>query len=146
VLGEVFTDPNAETNARGRLFFERGYVVKWSGVWRLPHGLQGAAAARYQDGQHFTRVVLAPGLDQGLDAIPALPRGRTRFTYAFTLDARIEKQVALGPRRATLLLEAYNLLNTNNEVEEDVITGPTFRSPTAVQPPRSIRLGLRYSF
>jgi hypothetical protein len=146
VLGEVFTDPNAETNARGRLFFERGYVVKWSGVWRLPHGLQGAAAARYQDGQHFTRVVLAPALDQGLDAIPALPRGRTRFTYAFTLDARIEKQVALGARRATVLLEAYNLLNTNNEVEEDVITGPTFRSPTAVQPPRSIRLGLRYSF
>ena len=26
VLGEVFSDPNASTEARGRLFFERGYV------------------------------------------------------------------------------------------------------------------------
>lgn len=146
VLGEVFTDPNALTNARGRLFFERGYVVKWSGIWRLPHGFQGAAAARYQDGQHFTRVVIAPALNQGLDAIPALPRGRTRFTYTFTLDTRLEKQLTLGARHATLLFEAYNLLNTNNEVEEDVITGPAFRSPTAVQPPRSIRLGLRWAF
>jgi hypothetical protein len=146
VLGEVFSDPNAGTNSRGRLFFERGYVIKWSGVFRLPHGIQGAAAARYQDGQHFTRVVIAPGLDQGTDAIPALPRGRTRFTYTFTLDTRLEKQLTAGPRRATILLEAYNLLNTNNEVEEDVITGPSFRSPTAVQPPRSLRLGLRFSF
>ena len=46
----------------------------------------------------------------------------------------------------SLLLEAYNLLNTNNEVEEDVRTGPTFRFPTAVQPPRSVRLGLRFTF
>jgi hypothetical protein len=146
VLGEVFSDPNAATNSRGRLFFERGYVVKWSGIWRLPHGLQGSAAARYQDGQHFTRVVIAPDLAQGADAIPTLPRGRTRFTYTFTLDARVEKELTTGPGRATLLLEAYNLLNTNNEVEEDVRTGPSFRSPTAVQPPRSLRLGLRFTF
>ena len=146
VLGEVFSDPNAGTNSRGRLFFERGYVVKWSGTWRLPHGLQGSAAARYQDGQHFARVVIAPDLAQGADAIPTLPRGRTRFTYTFTLDARVEKELNAGPRRATLLIEAYNLLNTNNEVEEDVRTGPSFRSPTAVQPPRSVRLGLRFAF
>jgi hypothetical protein len=146
VLGEVFSDPNAQTNARGRLFFERGYVIKWSALWQLPHGFRGTAAARYQDGQHFNRVVIAPNLPQGVDAIPALPRGKTRFTYVFTLDSRLEKQLALRGRTVTVLLEAYNLLNTNNEVEENVITGAAFRAPTAVQPPRSIRLGLRLSF
>ena len=36
VLGEVFSQPNAATFARGRLFSERGYVIKWSAVYRLP--------------------------------------------------------------------------------------------------------------
>ena len=146
VLGEVFSDPNAETYARGRLFFERGYIIKWSGLWQLPYGLRGGAAARYQDGQHFTRVVIAPGLQQGIDAIPTLPRGRVRFTYTFTLDTRLEKSWTVQGRRTALLLEVYNLLNTNNEVEEDEVTGPAFRMSTAVQPPRSIRVGIRFSF
>jgi hypothetical protein len=146
VIGEVFSEPNAETFGRGRLFFERGYVVKWSGIWQAPYGLRGSAAARYQDGQHFTRVVIAPGLNQGLDAIPALPRGLTRFTFAFTLDTRVEKTLRIGTKHATIVAELYNLLNTNNEVEEYEIAGPTFRAPTAVQPPRSVRLGVRFSF
>ena len=146
VIGEVFSEPNAETFARGRLFFERGYVVKWSGMWQAPYGLRGSAAARYQDGQHFTRVIVAPGLNQGVDAIPALPRGLTRFTFAFTLDARLEKTLEIGRKHATIVFESFNLLNTNNEVEEYEIAGPSFRAPTAVQPPRTVRLGLRLAF
>ena len=145
VLGEVFSAPNAQTFSRGRLFFERGYVIKWSGLWQFPFGLRGGAAARYQDGQHFTRVVLAD-IAQGPDAVPTLARGRTRFTFAFTLDARIEQQITIARRRAAVLLEAYNLLNTNNEVEEDETTGESFRVSTAVQPPLSVRVGLRLSF
>ena len=146
VLGEVFADPNAQTHARGRLFFERGYVIKWSALYQLPRGIRGAAAARYQDGQHFTRAVVVPDLLQGTEPISALPRGRTRFTFAFTLDTRLEKDLPIGGRRATAVLEFYNLLNTRNEVEEDVTSGPTFRTPTAVQPPRAIRVGVRVVF
>ena len=63
-------------------------------MYQLPYGLRGGTAARYQDGQHFTRVVIAPDLQQGVDFIPALPRGLTRFTYTFTLDTRLEKQIS----------------------------------------------------
>ena len=45
-----------------------------------------------------------------------------------------------------MILQVFNLLNTNNEVEEDEVTGPAFRTPTAVQPPRSVRLGVRFTF
>ena len=41
VIGEIFSDANAETNSRGRLFFERGYVAKWSAMYQLPYGLRG---------------------------------------------------------------------------------------------------------
>ncbi len=146
VLGEVFSDPNASTHARGRLFFERGYVIKWSALYQLPYGLRGGTAARYQDGQHFSRVVIADNLQQGIEFIAALPRGLTRFTYAFTLDTRLERQLRIGARDTSVILEVFNLLNTNNEVEEDEVSGPTFRAPTAVQPPRSVRLGFRISF
>jgi hypothetical protein len=146
VLGEVFSDANAATYASGRLFFERGYVIKWSATYRLPYGLRGGTAARYQDGQHFTRVVIAPDVQQGVEFIPALPRGLTRFTYTFTLDTRLEKTLQAGGGRASVVLEVYNLLNTNNEVEEYEVTGPAFRAPTAVQPPRSVRLGVRFTF
>ena len=146
VLGEVFSDPNAATAGRGRLFFERGYVIKWSAIYELPYGLRGGTAARYQDGQHFTRVVIAPGGGQGVDFIPALPRGLTRFTYTFTLDTRLEKQIRMGSAHASVILQVFNLLNTNNEVEEDEVTRASFRAPTAVQPPRSVRLGFRFTF
>jgi hypothetical protein len=146
VLGEVFSNPNAGTYARGRLFFERGYVVKWSAMYQLPYGLRGGSAARYQDGQHFSRVVIARDVNQGVDFIPALPRGLTRYTYAFTLDTRLERQFSLAGRRGALILDVFNLLNTNNEVEEDEVTGLAFRASTAVQPPRSVHLGFRLSF
>ena len=147
VLGEVFSDPNAATAARGRLFFERGYVVKWSAMYQLPFfGLRGGTAARYQDGQHFTRVLIVPGLGQGTDFIPVLERGLTRFTYVFTLDTRLEKPFQVGGGQASVILQVFNLLNTNNEVEEDEVTRASFRQPTAVQPPRSVRVGFRFTF
>ena len=146
VIGEVFSEPNAETFARGRLFFERGYVVKWSAMYQLPYGLRGGTAARYQDGQHFSRVVIATDVNQGVDFIPALPRGLTRYTYAFTLDTRLERAFNLAGGRAAVVLDVFNLLNTNNEVEEDEVTGLAFRASTAVQPPRSVHLGFRVMF
>jgi hypothetical protein len=146
VLGEIFSDANAQTNSRGRVFFERGYVAKWSAMYQLPYGIRGGSVARYQDGQHFSRVVIAHDLNQGTEFVPALPRGLTRFTYTFTLDTRLEKQLLVGGRRAAVILDVFNLLNTNNEIEEDEVTGPNFRQPTAVQPPRTVRLGLRVTF
>ena len=146
MLGEVFGEANAATHASGRLFFERGYVIKWSAMYALPYGLRGGTAARYQDGQHFTRVVIAPDVPQGVDFVPALARGLTRFTYTFTLDTRLEKALQAAGGRASVILEVTNLLNTNNEVEEDEVTGPAFRAPTAVQPPRSVRFGVRFTF
>jgi hypothetical protein len=44
------------------------------------------------------------------------------------------------------VVEVFNLLNTSEEVEEDVRTTPAFRRATAVQPPRAVRLALRLTF
>jgi hypothetical protein len=145
-LGEVFLTPNAQTFARGRLFFDRGYVGKLVASYLAPRDVRLAVVARYQDGQPFARLVLVPDLNQGPDVVMAYPRGGNRFTYTATLDARVEKGVVVGGRRCGVSVEAFNLLNAANEVEENVLTTASFRTPIFVQPPRTLRLGVRIEF
>lgn len=146
VLGSLFEDPNALTYARGRLFFERGYIIKWSGGFVTSNDFHFGAIARYQDGQHFARMVVVPDLNQGPEAIQAYTRGHSRFTFTFTLDARVEKGFKAGGARVALVAEAFNLLNNAIEVEEDPVATRAFRATTAVQPPRAVRVGLRLDF
>jgi hypothetical protein len=146
VLGEAFLTQNAGTFAYGRLFFDRAYVIKVSGRYRAPGDVRLAVASRYQDGQPFSRLVIADGLNQGAEIIQTYPRGGQRFTYTLTLDMKVDKEVRLGRARIGAALEVFNLLNTDNEVEEDIVTGPAFRTITAIQPPRAFRVRLRVGF
>ena len=88
-------------------------------------------------------MVVVPGLPQGAEAIPAIRRSEHRFTYTLTVDARVERAFRVGKGRVALAVEAFNLLDMKNEVEEDVVDGPSFRQVTAIQPPRAVRIGLR---
>jgi hypothetical protein len=121
-------------------------VFKWSTTYRAPHDILAAVTARYQDGQPFSRIVVVPDLAQGPEIVQAYPAGRTRFTFTATIDMRLEKGFEFGRTRASLRVDVFNLTNRANEVEEDVFTGPAFRQTIAVQPPRTIRAGLRFEF
>jgi hypothetical protein len=146
LLSDLFLDPNALTYARGRFFSDRGYTIKTSGTYRFPHHLRLGVVARYQDGQPFSRLVLAPDLGQGAEAIRAYRSGRTRFAYTLTVDTRAQVGFDVGKQHLALVWDVFNLLNLSNEVEESVVTGPAFRTSTALQPPRSMHLGLRIGF
>jgi hypothetical protein len=146
IVGEVWTNPNAAINARGRPFTERGYTIKTAGVYRFPRDVRLGVAARYQDGQHFARLVIVPGLNQGVEAIRSSVNGKTRFTYTLTVDARLQKDFSLRGRRFTAVIDAYNLLNTRTEIEEVSVTGPLSRTISAVQPPRSLHIGFKLPF
>jgi hypothetical protein len=146
VVGEVLTNPNAATNARGRPFTERGYTIKTAGIFRFPGDVRLGIAARYQDGQHFARLVIVPELNQGAEAIRASVNGKTRFTYTLTVDTRLQKDFSLYGRHVTGVIDAYNVLNTRTEIEEFSVTGPLSRTISAVQPPRSLHIGLKIPF
>jgi hypothetical protein len=150
--GELFVDPNATPGARGRLFYDRAFTMKLSTVYRFPHGVTIGAIARYQDGQPFSRVTVAPGStdsrqpDQGTEFVRAYPAGDARFMYTGTLDVRVQKQVRIGTTDLDVFVDAYNVINLGNEVEERVVTGPGFRDITAIQPPMAVQIGLRLRF
>jgi len=147
LLGEVYTNPNALGHAQGRLFTERGYTIKIAQAYHVGHDIDASMVARYQDGQHFARLVIMQGLNQGAEAVRAFRNGRTRFTFSMTVDGRLQKGFRLGSRRqVTAILDAYNLFNQALEVEEFSVTGATSRLTSAVQPPRVVQIGARIAF
>ena len=148
LIGEVIADPNATTySAKGRTFFDRGYVGKILGVFTLPADTTLGIVARYQDGQPFSRLNIFSNLNQGPEAVVSYGAGRpTRFKFISTTDVRLQKSMALGTGRATLIIDAFNVFNIGREVEEYVLTNAAFRAVTAIEPPRTIRIGLRFSY
>ena len=146
IPGEVFTNPNAATYARGRLFSDRAFTIKWTTVYRFPADFRVGAIARYQDGQPSARLVISPALNQGPEAVRAFPNGRNRFTFTGSLDLRLQKGFNVGGTRLDAMLDIYNLATRSNEVDEYVVSGPAFRTPTAIEPQRSVHLGLRATF
>jgi hypothetical protein len=139
-------NPNGLVNAVGRPFFDRGYTGKIALVVHLPYATRFGALIRYQDGQPFSRLADVDGLNQGPEPVSAYARGRTRFTFVSTVDVRLQKAIGTGSRQAVIYLDVFDLFNAQREVEELVATTPAFRSVSAIEPPRSARLGLRIGF
>ncbi len=146
VPGELFTTPNGNSYARGRLFADRAFTIKWTTLYRLPADITVAGIARYQDGQPFSRMVVMPNLNQGVEAVQSYPNAGSRYTFTGTLDLRVQKGLKLGATRVDAIFDAYNLFTRNNEVEEYVVSDPQFRRSTFIQPPRSLHVGLRLTF
>ncbi len=145
-LLDFAANPNGLVNAVGRPFFDRGYTGKIALVVRLPATTTVGTLIRYQDGQPFSRLANVDGLTQGPEPVSAYARGRTRFTFVSTVDVRVQKAIGTGPRQAVIYLDVFDLFNAQREVEELVATTPAFRSVSAVEPPRSARLGVRVAF
>jgi hypothetical protein len=145
-VGDSYSDPNSNTFSEGRTLFDRGYGLKVAASYNGPRRLTLSTAARYADGQNFARLVIVPDLPQGRDLVRAFANGKTKFTYTMTLDLRAQKVITWRARDVTLALETYNAINLHNEVEEIVITGPDWRTPTFAQPPRVIRLTASVGF
>jgi hypothetical protein len=146
LVGEDPLNPNAVIYDRGRLFGDRAFTGKLSAVYRFPSDVTVGAIARYQDGQPFARLVVVPDLNQGPDIVRAFANGGSRFTFTATLDLRVQKEFVVDGRRVGAFVDAFNLTNRADEVEERAVTGTMFRAPTAVQPPRTIHFGARVSF
>jgi hypothetical protein len=145
VLGNLRGDPNESTYARGRLFSDRAYTLKLATTYHWRRDVALGVIARYQDGQPFARLVIVPGLNQGPVAIRAAANGSSRFTYTGTLDLRLQKGFTMGGRRLTAMIDVFNLPNLTNETQEIVVGGSRFRTPTAVQPPRTVLVGVRFT-
>jgi hypothetical protein len=146
VVADLFVTPNGTSLDRGRLFNDRAFTIKLSGVYRLPADIRIGAIARYQDGQPFSRMLVFENLGQGAEAVRAFAAGYSRFRFIGTLDTRLQKGFTIAGHRLEAILDAYNLLDLTYDVEERAAAAPNDRMPIAIQPPRTFHLGIRMTF
>jgi hypothetical protein len=146
VVSDLFVTPNGTSQERGRLFNDRAFTIKLSGVYRLPGDFRIGAIARYQDGQPFSRMLVLENLGQGAEAVRAFAAGDSRFRFIGTLDTRLQKGFTVGKHRLEAIVDAYNLLGLTYDVEERAAAAPDDRTPIAIQPSRTFHLGVRMTF
>ena len=60
-------------------------------------------------------------------------------------DVRVDKSWGLKDSRLTLMLDVYNLLNSSAETNFFLTTG-NFRDIIAVLEPRTLKIGIRWSY
>lgn len=143
VVSETYITPNADPFRRGRLFNDRAFTIKLSTVYRLPADIKVGAIARYQDGQNFSRVLVFPNLAQGAEAVRAFAAGDSRFRFIAGLDLRLSKAFTVNGRQLEVVVDGFNVTGLHYDVEERAGQAPNDRTPIALQPTRSLQVGLR---
>jgi len=152
----VFDDPNKAIFARGSTFFDRGTLGR---VWLtsdLGWKFSAAMIINYQDGLPYSRYLPVQGLNQGLIGVLTSQRGPgdagtetgPMTTHYEKLDLRVTRKFSLGPGTMSALLDVFNLANRALPLLQMAVTAPTqyWRIPLRFQAPRSLQLGLRYSW
>jgi hypothetical protein len=156
VVGALLMDPNTALFASGRSFVDRAYVMKVQISYRLPQawsGIELDSASDYLDGLPFGRELLVTGLPQGPLLVAATPRGTSpegghRADRVVNWNLRLRRDFHVPGGRLSGAIDILNVLDSDASLQENDITGPTFllRLPVAVQPPRNLRLEVRYEF
>jgi hypothetical protein len=155
VIGSLFEDPNTLIHAGGRSFVDRAYVGKVQAGYRLPAawgGLELETVADYTDGLVFARQLLVTGLPQGpmlvATTVRGSPEGGNRAQYAINWNLRLSRSFELARGEFRVMADVMNVTNAAQSFQENDISGPSFnlRLPVAIEPPRFVRLGVRYEF
>jgi hypothetical protein len=156
VIGSLFMDPNSLVHAYGRPFVDRAWEAKIQVSYRLPRswgGFELANTVGYIDGWPFGRGLLVTGLPQGpllveAERRGASPEGGYRSDYVADWNLRLSRDFRLPVGMLTGNVDVLNVLDANSNLQENDITSSTFfaRLPTATQPPRNVRFGIRYAF
>lgn len=142
----LFDSPNAQINARGNPFWDRPVIFKVSGSYLLPYDVLFGGVVRSQSGSPLGRIVQLP-LNQGVIDVFAEPRGSDRLPTLTTVDLRAGKEFPFSFGRLGVYLDAFNITNENT-VTTRIETAPAdnFGFPTAILPPRTVRIGARLTF
>jgi hypothetical protein len=133
------------SNALGQMF-TTDWQMKFSGTYDAPLGIRVSPFVRVQSGQNFGRTLLAT-FNYGSARILAEPMNTRRQDNIAVFDTRIEKSVKTpGAPSVSLFLDLYNITNANPNQNVTWSSGSSFLRPTAIVPPRVLRVGTKVSF
>lgn len=150
--GPLLDNPNHGEMHEGRTFWDRPFIARLSGSYRLPWGFALAGSFRAHSGWPnfrsviFTRTLDGEPLPQGSTEVIVEPPGAARSPAVPLLDFRLDHRLDL-PASAELstFLDLFNALNLNHVVGEGS-RDDSFGAVVGILPPRVARIGVRLRF
>jgi hypothetical protein len=142
-------DPNDLINAEGRLSNDRTHMLRAQGNLRIPKlDVNLGMSFQHLTGKPWMATTYVR-LPQGPRRIFLEPRGSRRLSSQTLLDVRLSKTIRFGSRaKLELLADFLNLLNETAEVWllSDDLYRPGFAEPSRWVEPRSVLLGIKFSY
>jgi hypothetical protein len=148
-LSDNFNDPNLNINrANSLLDQDSTYVVKISGTYQAPWGLNFSPNYQYYTGYPLLPTNVFTGLPQGSETINLEPRGAIRLPNVSVLNLRISKQFKFHEGKLGLeaIADLLNLTNSEPITAETVSFGANYLKPTNLVNPFVARFALRLTF
>lgn len=155
-ISAAFDLPQFLVNNYGPLSTDRRSQFKANGSYETSFGLTIGASAQYMSGIPINRMGSSDAYAgySGRWELFLAPRGSEgRTPDTFMLNLNFVYVVKLAKQRLSFLMDVTNVLDsqttTNVDSRYDLVPGtanPNFLQPITYQAPRSIRLGVRYSF
>lgn len=160
-INSAFDEPAFIVNSYGRLSGDRTHQLKANGFYEWDSGFTLGASFTYATGTPVNRLGYAdqvlpfPYTRYELFLTPRGSEGRTPDTTKLDVNASYTLRFS-GKLGLRFMLDITNLLNSQSATALDqrynfsgLDVGQTnqyFKAPTTFQPPRSVRLGVRFSF
>ena len=150
--GPLLNNPNHGELHEGRTFWDRPFIARLSGSYRLPWGFAVAGSFRAHSGWPnyrsviFTETLEGGPLPQGSTEVIVEPPGTARSPAVPLLDLRLDHRLGLpGGAEFSTYLDVFNALNLNNVVGEGS-RDDSFGAVVGILPPRVARVGVRLRF
>jgi len=148
-----YDNPNVHVNAYGRFPLERRHQFKLQGTLKGPWGINLSGYFRYLSGQRYSRQInsldLGLPLYQGDETIYAEEKGSYGLPDLSVLDLRLEKVFRIKGVALSVFADGFNLFNENNATEVETLSSNSnrvFGVMTAIENPRTFRIGMKFEF
>ena len=150
--GPLLNNPNHGELHEGRTFWDRPFIARISGSYRLPWGFALAGSFRAHSGWPnyrsviFTETLEGAPLPQGSTEVIVEPPGAARSPAVPLLDFRLDHRLGLpGAAELSSYFDVFNALNLNHVVGEGS-RDDSFGAVVGILPPRVARVGVRLRF
>ncbi len=138
-----FQNPNPSVSNRQQ---STNWQARMLGRYVFPHDLGVGVNFRSQSGWQWARLIPIPLPNAGTISVFQEDINNNRSDTVGLLDVRADKSFSLGRTRFLLMLDVFNLTNSNAVTNFNLTNGTRFNSINATLDPRTVMLGLRFEF
>jgi len=152
INGDIVADQSAGSGSKSSVYLNSKYSFNVNGLYQvapeLPWGFDVSANVSGRQGYPFVTFYTVTGSDGIARQVLATSKmGSLRYQNIYTLDGRLDKEIAFSDFGLTLSVDCFNLLNNNTVLQRQGNLGSSRGNwITETVSPRIFRLGATLRF